>query len=200
MKLPRLKHPELYQGLYVFDFGDYVAVGYTAEEIDTLLSLAQFQGGQAYKIHSATPDGQVALRGVSKLDISAREAIIFFRKDLQQARADFDRLKELAWLKAPPTALDWALASDPSQSTPHFTILLYSAEYTDSVGYWLQDIGFEGGDTIEGGSRVVDYYSGSDANQHEHLSIAADSRYHSRSKEAIMGSTTNRIQRELAYP
>jgi len=64
----------------------------------------------------------------------------------------------------------------------------------------LQDIGFEGGDTIEGGSRVVGYYSGSDANQHEHLSIAADSRYHSRSKEAIMGSTTNRIQRELAYP
>ena len=34
MKLPALKNPELYQGLYVFDFGDHTAVGYTAEQIE----------------------------------------------------------------------------------------------------------------------------------------------------------------------
>ena len=83
MKLPRLNHPELYQGLYVFDFGDRVAVGYTAEEIEMMLM--KYRDGRAYKIHRATPQGELALRGRSHVDTSLEEAMLFFRDSAEKA-------------------------------------------------------------------------------------------------------------------
>ena len=41
MKLPELSSPARYQGLYVFDFGEWTAVGYTAEEIAALLETSE---------------------------------------------------------------------------------------------------------------------------------------------------------------
>jgi hypothetical protein len=37
MELPKLQKPDRYVGLYVFDFGGQVSVGFTAEEVAELL-------------------------------------------------------------------------------------------------------------------------------------------------------------------
>ena len=37
MTIPSLEQPERYSGLYVFDFGQWTAVGYTADEVERLL-------------------------------------------------------------------------------------------------------------------------------------------------------------------
>lgn len=37
MKLPPLQDPEKYTGLYIFDFGDHISVGYTADEVAIFL-------------------------------------------------------------------------------------------------------------------------------------------------------------------
>lgn len=90
MNLPHLDNPELYQGLYVFDFGERVAVGYTGEEIEVLLGSAEFEGGRAFKIHHASADGQLSMRGVSRMDVGVREGIIFYRRSAEAARADYE--------------------------------------------------------------------------------------------------------------
>ena len=79
MNLPHLDNPELYQGLYVFDFGERVAVGYTAEEIEVLLASPEHRGGRAFKIHHASAEGQLSLRGLSRMDVGVREEMIFYR-------------------------------------------------------------------------------------------------------------------------
>ena len=86
MNLPRLNYPELYQGLYVFDFGGRVAVGYTAEEIEVLLRSPEFKDGRAYKIHHATAAGELSLRGLSRLDVNVREGMVFYRASADAAR------------------------------------------------------------------------------------------------------------------
>ena len=57
MKLPKLEKTDQYQGLYVFDFGEHTAVGFTAQEVAELLESERFQHGKVYKIHQAYPDG-----------------------------------------------------------------------------------------------------------------------------------------------
>ena len=200
MNLPALKNPELYQGLYVFDFGDHAAAGYTAEEIDVLLASPEHKGGRAYKIHHAAADGQLSLRGLSRIDVGLQEATIFYRRCAEAARADFDALKQSATLHAPPVPLHWHLACDSSLDPADFTILIYAAEASDRVGRWLEAIAFAGGDRIEAGQDVADHYRSSDATEHDRIAIAPDARYHSRPAAEVLATVGKPIQRELASP
>ncbi len=151
MNLPTLNHPELYQGLYVFDFGGQVAVGYTAEEIEVLLGSLEFKDGRAYKIHHATAAGELSLRGLSRLDVNVREGMVFYRASADAARVDFEALKKSATVSAPPAVLHWRLGSDSQAEYPEYTGLSYSVEASDQVGRWLEAIGFAGGDQVEAG-------------------------------------------------
>ena len=65
MKLPALENSSCYRGLYVYDFGEWTAVGYTAEEIAVLLESEAYAHGQVYRIQRIQPDGSMELRGVS---------------------------------------------------------------------------------------------------------------------------------------
>jgi len=46
MKLPKLEKPDKYVGLYVFDFGDHVGVGFAAEEVAELLESEKYRDGK----------------------------------------------------------------------------------------------------------------------------------------------------------
>ena len=61
MKMPELTSADKYAGLYVFDFGEQAAVGYTAEEIAVLLESEKYRTGKVYRIHRALPDGTMEL-------------------------------------------------------------------------------------------------------------------------------------------
>ena len=200
MNLPTLNHPELYQGLYVFEFGEHVAVGYTAEEIEVLLGLPEHKDGRAYKIHHATAEGELSLRGLSRLDVNAREGMVFYRASADAARADFEALKQSAMVSAPPAVLHWRLGSDARVELPECTVLSYSAEASDRVGRWLEAIGFAGGDQVEAGAQFADFFAKADTIEHDHLAIAPDPRYHSRPAAEVLASVHKPIQRELTSP
>ncbi len=200
MNLPSLNHPELYQGLYVFDFGEQVAVGYTAEEIEVLLGSPEFKDGRAYKIHHATAQGELSLRGLSRLDVNVREGMVFYRASADAARADFEALKQSAMVSAPPAVLHWRLGRDPRAESPECTVLSYSAEASDRVGRWLEAIGFAGGDHVEAGAYLADFFARAGTIEHEHLAIAPDPRYHSRPPAEVLASVHKPIQRELGSP
>jgi hypothetical protein len=57
MQLPKLRQPDRYVGLYVFDFGDHTGVGFTAQEVAELFESEKYKKCKAYKIHKAYPDG-----------------------------------------------------------------------------------------------------------------------------------------------
>ena len=61
MELPKLQKPDKYIGLYIFDFGDHCAVGFTAPEIAELLESETYRHGKVYKIHRAYPNGTLEL-------------------------------------------------------------------------------------------------------------------------------------------
>src|SRR5688572_11040687 len=102
LKIPRLTHPERYTGLYIFDFGDHVSVGYTAAEISMLLETEQYRNGKVYRIHRALPDGTLELQGVMHATFVSEDLLIFHRPDERSAQADYDELRRLAADSPPP--------------------------------------------------------------------------------------------------
>jgi len=162
MRLPTLEHPERYCGLYVFDFGEWTAVGYTADEIATLLESEQYRSGRIYKITRAMPDGYMELRGVAPERFQLESGVFFTRADLDAARKDFAELCRLAEQKPPPCRA-FVHLTDRGQMgglSAYVTALIYPAEYEDEMAAWLLALGYSGGDLAEGGiSHVTDYYA-----------------------------------------
>ena len=166
MILPRLDQPARYRGLYVFDFGEWSAVGYTAEEIALLLESERFRDGKVYRIHRALPDGTMELSGVSAARFQMESGLFFNRDDLSAARTDFHDLIAAARATPPPcrAKLHLSRRRAPAPSGAFVTVMIYPAEYEDDVAEWLLNVGFAGGDTVEGGpSQVTHYYHDSDA-------------------------------------
>ena len=195
MKLPTLQNAEKYRGLYVYDFGDQVAVGYTAEEIAILLESERFRGGKVYRIHRAQPDGSLELQGVSQRRFELEEGLMFYQPDRQQAVQDFDTLRRLAQEASPPCRAKWQLAKLDKAPLPYLTALIYPAEYSPDVSEWLNEIGFDGGERVEGGCSVVtDYYQSNPLVLSRHQFHAAGA-YASRSAEEVFAGVNQAVQR-----
>lgn len=160
MKLAEISAPARYRGLYVFDFGEWTAVGYTAEEIAILLEDPRYRDGKVYRIHGSTPEGRLELRGLSSDRWQLESGMFFYRAAPGGARDDFERLVDLATTSEFPCRA-YAHLTDRTSAQPfnrYLTALIFPAEFEDDVSAWLLDGGFDGGDTVEGGiSRVTNY-------------------------------------------
>jgi len=198
MKLPRLERPERMAGLYIFDFGEWTAVGYTAEEIAILLESEQYADGKIFKIHRVSPDGQMELRGISRSRFSVESGMFFFQDELEAARRDFEELQTAAEQIPPPCRAFLHLADRHTESRQAFvTALIYPAEYDDEISRWLTQIAYNGGVTVEGGvSHVADYYQ--EANTPlERQQLWSRPAITSRSAEEVLAKVRNAVQRPL---
>jgi len=197
MKLPQLQHPDRYRGLYVYDFGDWTAVGYTAEEIAILLESEATRGGAIYKIHRAWPDGRMELRGVPPERFKIESGMFFCRGDQEQAATDYAELINAARQTPPPCRTFVHLAERPGALPParFVTALIFPAEYEDEIAQWLLRIDYQGGDLVEGGpSHVTDYYAGAKTIiRREQLWSQAS--IPSRSADEVMSSIRRAVQR-----
>jgi hypothetical protein len=195
MDLPHLTQPDRYRGLYVYDFGEWTAVGYTAEEIAILLESEEHRDGKVYKIVRATPDGGMELRGVATQRFHVESGMFFVRRDRAAAEADFETLAQLGERGLPCRAylrlVDRGLHTDSSR---YVTALVYPAEYDDEIARWLLDAKYEGGDTVEGGSSHV-----SNLNE-EHARVLRKQQlwshaHPSRSADEVFASVRRAVQR-----
>ncbi len=162
MKIPTLDEPQRYQGLYVYDFGEWTAVGYTADEIAVLLESEQYRGGKVYRIVRISPDGQFELKGVSAERFQAESGTFFNRDDRATAEADFEHLRALGQEGSLPcrAVLHLADRGELEGVYRYVTALIYPAEYDEDVARWLIDRQYAGGDLAEGGiSHVSNYYA-----------------------------------------
>jgi len=156
MKLPELQKAEKYVGLYIFDFGDHVGVGFTAEEVAELLESEKYKHGKVYKIHRAYPDGKLEIKGVPAQTFQLEAGMFFYSSALETARGDFKKLVGLAVGTAPPCRAKVHLAK---YSNDKFAVVfIYPAEYDDEVSLWLLDGQYKTSGAAEGGIEAVQRY------------------------------------------
>lgn len=195
LKLPRLEEPARYRGLYLFDFGDWTATGYTAEEIAVLLESEQYRDGKVYRIERVAPDGGMELRGVAPERFQFESGMFFQRASRAPAEQDFAALQQAASERPGPCRAILQLAELDGADRPYVTALIYPAEHDADVARWLVDLNFKGGGVVEGGvSHVTDFYQQpKDILRREQL--WSESHIAARSREEILGSVRKAVQR-----
>jgi hypothetical protein len=156
MKLPKLERPEKYAGLYVFDFGDQAGVGFTAEEVAELLESERYHEGKVYKIYRAYPDGRMEIKGVPAQTFQLESGMLFYATSREQAKADFQKLVNMAVSAEPPCRAKVHLAK---YTDDKFAVaLIYPAEYEDEIGSWLLARNYRTTGAAEGGTGAVERY------------------------------------------
>ena len=120
MKLPFIPEPERYVGLYVYDFGTHVSVGYTAAELCVLRENAAHRRGMASQIYRVSDGGGIELCGVRDERLTAKEAICFLRVEDPDAKRDYDAVCAAAAACPLPCVVQMQLARlqdfDPPRS------------------------------------------------------------------------------------
>jgi hypothetical protein len=199
MRLPALENSPGYCGLYVYDFGEWTAVGYTAEEIAVLLESQAYAGGKVYRIQRIQRDGSMELRGVSAERFRLESGMFFWRSSRESAEGDFNELFLAAQRTPPPcrAALQLAERLGAHEMYQFVAALIFPAEYEDDVANWLGQLGYRGGDLAEGGpSHVSNYYALQRRVLAEHqLWSAAPVR--PRSAEEVLATVRKPVQRVL---
>lgn len=195
MELPKLQTPEKYTGLYIFDFGEQVAVGYTAREIAVLLESDRYRHGKAYRIHRAAPDGTMELKGVARERFETEDGLFFYRSSEEAAREDFDDLAALANETPPPCRTKAVLARIGTDPARHVSAIIFPAEYTDDVAHWLNEADYAGGDVVEGGISQVTQFADPDVQTLETRQFWPAAEDESRPAEEVLASTDQLIQR-----
>jgi len=152
MQLPQLDHPDRYAGLYVVDFGPTCGVGYTAEEVGWLLESERHAGAAVYRIVRAATDGTMELKGVPPQRFQLESGMMFYRRDLPSARADYDGLRRLGADAPPPCRAQLFLGViDGEVRLPFVAGLAFPAEYDEDIGGWLLAHTVAAGEFADGG-------------------------------------------------
>jgi len=193
MKLPKLEKPDKYIGLYIFDFGEHVGVGFTAQEVAELLESEKYKDGKVYKIHRAYPDGKLELKGVPAEKFQLEAGMFFYSSDLETAEGDFKRLVNLAVRSSPPCRAKVHLAK---YSGDKFAVaLIYPAEYDDEVSLWLLDGEYKTAGQAFGGVGAVQRYYDSTPEVLDRHQLFGKSELISRTGEELLASLKVAVQR-----
>jgi hypothetical protein len=195
MKLPTLDDPTRYTGLYVVDFGEQVAVGYTAPEVEVLLDHERYRSCKVYKIYNAYPDGRLELRGVDQSRFHLEEGLFFYRSDEPAARADYAGLLDIAAGVLPPCRCTVTLAEVEGAEHAFCTALIYPAEYSDEIGRWLLDANYQGGSFSEGGVSQVTRFRESQLRVLAREQLWGSVDQTSRPAEEVLAATNRAVQR-----
>ncbi len=196
MKLPQIKDAPNYKGLYIVDFGDHSAVGYTADEVQLLLESEKFQHIKVYKIHNAYPDGSMELKGITNDTFQLEQGMFFYAHDKSTAEKDFKKLISIAVSSSPPCRAKAHLAKYSDDK--FVTALIFPAEYNDEISRWLLDADYKTAGSVDAGtSAVSNYYSDAPQILERHQLSSADQN-ETRSIDQLLKDINNPIQRMVS--
>lgn len=195
MRLPPIPHSERYVGLYVYDFGTHVSVGYTAQEVRVLRESEAHRDGTAYHIYRVSDTGGFELQGVLDERLTAQEAMCFLRADGAAARRDYHALREAADGDPVPCAVEMQLAKLYTFDPPHVTALLYPAAATIAMAGWLTRHAADVGDRVVGGINVHATVMSSDGVRIASCQVPALLDYRDRSAEDVLRTVQEPLQR-----
>lgn len=193
MNIPKVENPNKYTGLYVVDFGETSSVGFTANEVAELLESEKFADVKVYKIHNASPDGKMELKGVPSETFQLEMGMFFYAGTETTSEKEYNDLVALAETTLPPCRAKIELAQ--INDNLYTTAIIYPAEYNDEVSSWLIDIDYKTSGAAAGGIEAVTSY-----NDHKTKTIQSDQlhsadAYKSKTGEELFSSTKLAIQR-----
>jgi len=193
MKLPELKQPDRYVGLYIVDFGESSSVGFTAEEVAELLESEKYKDCKVYKIHNAFPDGRLELKGVRSETFQLEAGMFFYETALDTARSDFNNLIRVAVSSAPPCRAKVHLAKYSNDK--FVTAIIYPAEYDDEISRWLLDNNYRTAGSAEGGIGSVQGYYDQKPEILERHQLFAQTSLESRTGTELLANLKVAVQR-----
>ncbi|MHC4587277.1 MAG: hypothetical protein ACYS3N_22345, partial [Planctomycetota bacterium] len=192
-KLPKLQNSEKYIGLYIFDFGDHTAVGFTAEEVAELLESEKYKHSKVYKIHRAYPDGTLELKGVPAQTFQLEAGVFFYSNSLESSRGDFKKLVDLGVGTAPPCRAKVHLSKYSNDK--YVVALIYPAEYDDELSSWLLDGQYKTSGAVEGGIGAVQRYFDYEPEILDRHQLFAKSELISRTGQELLAGLKLAVQR-----
>ena len=193
MNMPKLQKPEKYAGLYIFDFGDHVGVGFTAQEVAELLESEKYRHGKVYKIHRAYPDGKLELKGLTAETFQLEAGMFFYSAERKTARRDFKELINLAVKAAPPSRAKVHLARYSGDK--FVAAIIYPAEYNHEFSSWLLDGQYKTSGPAEGGIEAVQRYYDQQPEILERHQLFGQSETISRTGEELLANIKVAVQR-----
>ncbi len=224
MELPKLKKPDKYVGLYVFDFGSaelaagggHAGVGFTAEEVAELLESEKYKNCKVYKIHKAYPDGRLELKGVPAQTFQLEAGMLFYSADLETANKDFKQLVNPVRKSARRLAGSYSRCfisngvnlavrtAPPCRAKVHLSkynddkfvvALIYPAEYDDEVSSWLSEGEYKTAGAAEGGTDAVQRYYDQKPQILERHQLFGKSAIENKTGEQLLASVKLAVQR-----
>jgi hypothetical protein len=193
MKLPEIKEPKRYVGLYVVDFGSNTGVGFTAEEVAEILESEKYKDCKVYKIHNAYPDGRLELKGVRNETFQLEAGMFFYEDNQLTAKKDFKNLVSIAVQSAPPCRAKVHLAK--YSDNKFVTALIYPAEFDDEVSRWLLDNNYKTAGAAEGGIGAVERYYEDNPEILERHQLFGESAIESRTGAELLANLKIAVQR-----
>ncbi len=156
MKLPKIKNPAKYTGLYIVDFGSSCTVGFTADEVGRLLESEKFKNIKVYKIYNAKADGQMEIKGVTNDLFNLEMAMIFYSNNETTTANDYQQLINAAAGNEPPATAKVQMAKYSDDK--YATVIIYPAEYNDEFSSWLTNINYKTTGPAQGGIDAANQY------------------------------------------
>ena len=193
--LPPIHNPQKYGGLYVYDFGEHVSVGYTAAEILVLRESEAHRGGTAYEIYRVDENGAMELRGLLDDRLTQRESICLLRRDEADARRDYETLCKASDHDPIGCAVVLQLARLDAFDLPHVTSLSYASSATSIVSVWLLRHAAGVGDEVIGGGDAHARLAASDGARIASCELRIRSDFKDRSPHEVLAQVDRALQR-----
>jgi len=195
MRLPPLSDPHRYAGLFVYDFGDHVSIGYTANEIRMLRETQRFRDGTAYEVYRVDECGAMELRGAGDERLAAIEAVCFQRHEGAAARRDYDGIRRAADRDPVAARVELQLARVYDFDPPDVTAVLYPVAASVVVSTWLQTHAAGLGDEIMAGEDAYIRFTQSSGMRVDSCQLAARLDYTDRPAEEVFANVDLACQR-----
>jgi hypothetical protein len=194
-KLPPIPDPKQYEGLFVYDFGDHVSVGYTAGEISVLRRAMAYHKGTAYQIYRVNERGGLELRGVQDAGLASREAICFLRADAAIARRDYESILSEAQSRPLPCDAELRLVRSYGFEPSDLTALIYPEWASHVVSGWLGMLIAPVGDQVHGGAQVLQKLESGGGINIETAALPSKMDYSDRTEQEVLSTTDRALQR-----
>ncbi len=193
--LPPIPNAKQYEGLFIYDFGDHVSVGYTAGEIRLLRHAMAHHKGTAYQIYRVNERGGLELRGVQDPGLSLREAICFLRTDATVARKDYESILFEAQSRPLPCDAELRLVRSYGFEPPDLTALIYPGWASHVVSGWLGDLTSTPGDQVHGGAQALQNLESGGGISIATTVLPSSMDYSDRSEQEVLATTDRPLQR-----
>ncbi len=194
-KLPSIPNPKHYEGLFLYDFGDHVSVGYTAGEIRVLRHSQAHRKGDAYQIYRVNERGGLELRGVRDTSLALREAVCFLRRDGTSARKDYESILTAAQTRPLLCNAELRLVRSYGFEPPDLTALIYPAWASHLVSGWLGTLGSTPGDQVHGGAEAFRSLESGAGLTIASCMLPSSMDYNDRSEQEVLATTDRPLQR-----